>query len=159
MLSAPISALEGWPTVSEGLYPHIRWTKTPDFVRVYRGILPMNRVFFFTSALCLVRHTQARRVFQRRQYIQELPQDRCFLLQNYGNPFFAPACPLTCSPTHREIGLGVLARAGLLDLLPVLVVLGLKFRDTVLVPGDPQRTIRGMHRGLGFVVPLFLALA
>ena len=52
---------------NEGLYPHIRWTKTSDFVRVYRGILPMNRVFFLTSALCLVRHTQARRVFQRRQ--------------------------------------------------------------------------------------------
>jgi hypothetical protein len=28
-----------------------------------------------------------------------------------------------------------------------------------LVPGDPQCTIRGMNRGIGFVVPLFLALA
>ena len=52
---------------NEGLHPHIRWTKTPDFVHVYRGILPMNRVFFLTAALCLVRHTQARRVFQRGQ--------------------------------------------------------------------------------------------
>ena len=75
--------------------------------------------------------------------------------------FFAPSCPLPCSPTHRGIGLGVLTRAlaGLLDLFPVLGVLGLKFRDTVLVPGDPHRPIRGMHRGLGVVVPLFLALA
>jgi len=73
--------------------------------------------------------------------------------------FFTPSGPLACSPTHREIGLGVLARAGLLDIFPVLVVLGLKFRDTVLVPGDPQRTIWGMNRGLGFVIPLFLALA
>ena len=57
--------------------------------------------------------------------------------------------------------MGVLARAlaSLPDIFPVLVILGLKFRDTVVVPGDPQRTIRGMHRGIGVVVPLFLALA
>ena len=53
-----------------------------DFAHVYRGILPMNRVFFLTAALCLVRPTQARRVFQRGQEIQALPKDRCFLLQN-----------------------------------------------------------------------------
>jgi hypothetical protein len=52
---------------NEGLHPHIRWAKTPDFSHVYRGILPMNRVFFLTSALCLVRPTQAGRVFQRDQ--------------------------------------------------------------------------------------------
>src|SRR5262249_43704539 len=40
---------------NEGLRPHIRWTKTPDFVHVYRGISSMNRVFFPTSATCLVR--------------------------------------------------------------------------------------------------------
>src|SRR6266446_10730338 len=34
---------------NEGLYPHIRWTKTSDFVHVYRGILPINKVFFLTS--------------------------------------------------------------------------------------------------------------
>jgi hypothetical protein len=27
---------------NEGLRPHIRWTKTPDFVRVYRGISLLN---------------------------------------------------------------------------------------------------------------------
>ena len=52
---------------NEGLHPHIRGTKTPDFVHVYRGISPMNRVFFPTSAVCLVRPPQARRVFQRGQ--------------------------------------------------------------------------------------------
>jgi|RhiMetStandDraft_8_1073273.scaffolds.fasta_scaffold43030_1 hypothetical protein len=52
---------------NEGLRLHIQWTKTPDFVHVYRGIFPMNRVFFLISTLCLVRHTQARRVFERRQ--------------------------------------------------------------------------------------------
>jgi hypothetical protein len=52
---------------NEGLHPHIRWTKTPNFVYVYCGMLPMNRVFFLTSALCLVRPTQARRVLQRGQ--------------------------------------------------------------------------------------------
>src|SRR2546430_16941132 len=50
---------------NEGLRPHIRWTKTPDFVHVYRGILPMNWVFFPTSTICLLRLTQAKRVFQR----------------------------------------------------------------------------------------------
>jgi hypothetical protein len=30
---------------NEGLHPHIRWTKTPDFIHVYRGILPMNGGF------------------------------------------------------------------------------------------------------------------
>src|SRR6266446_2163202 len=44
---------------NEGLHPHIRWTKTPDFVNVYRGISPMNGVFFPTSVVCLVRPTQA----------------------------------------------------------------------------------------------------
>jgi hypothetical protein len=48
---------------NEGLHPHIRWTKTPDFVHVYRGISPINRVFFLTSTVCLVRPTQVRRVF------------------------------------------------------------------------------------------------
>ena len=50
---------------TEGLHPHIRWTKTLDFVHVYRGISPMNRVFFLTSAVCLVSPTPARRVVQR----------------------------------------------------------------------------------------------
>ena len=50
---------------NEGLRPHILGTKTPDFVQVYRGVSPMNRVFFPTSAACLVRPTKARRVFQR----------------------------------------------------------------------------------------------
>src|SRR4029450_8333891 len=59
--------LGGWPTVSEGLHPYIRWTKTPDFVHVYCGISPMSRVFFLTSAVRLVYATQARRVFQRGQ--------------------------------------------------------------------------------------------
>jgi hypothetical protein len=52
---------------NEGLCPHIQWTKTPDFVHVYRGISPINRVFFSTSAVCLVRATQAWRVFQTNQ--------------------------------------------------------------------------------------------
>jgi hypothetical protein len=34
---------------NEGLRPHIRWTKILDFIHVYRGILPVNRVFFLTS--------------------------------------------------------------------------------------------------------------
>jgi hypothetical protein len=38
-------------------------------------------------------------------------------------------------------------------------LLGLKFRDTVLIPGHPQRAVRGMHGRIGFVVQLFLALA
>jgi len=67
MLGIQISAREGWPIVSEGLHPHIRRTKSPDFVHVYRGILPMTRVFFLASVLCLVRPTQARRVLQRGQ--------------------------------------------------------------------------------------------
>jgi hypothetical protein len=52
---------------NEGHRLHIQWTKTPDFAHGYRGISPMNRVFFLTSAVCLVRPTQARRVFQRDQ--------------------------------------------------------------------------------------------
>jgi|RhiMetdeSRZDD1v2_1073273.scaffolds.fasta_scaffold21842_2 hypothetical protein len=52
---------------NEGLHPHIWWTKIPDFVHVYRSILPMNWVFFLTAGLCLVRHTQASRVLQRGQ--------------------------------------------------------------------------------------------
>src|SRR5262250_2612199 len=49
---------------NEGLHPHIRWTKTPDFIHAYRGILPMNRVFFLTSVVCPVRSTQAGRASQ-----------------------------------------------------------------------------------------------
>ena len=49
------------------LRPHIWWTKIPDFVHVYRGISLMDRVFFPTSAVCLVHPSQARRVFQRYQ--------------------------------------------------------------------------------------------
>src|SRR5215831_13580789 len=52
---------------NEGLHPHIWWTKTIDFVHVYRGILPMNRVFFPTSAVCLGCPIQTSRAFQRRQ--------------------------------------------------------------------------------------------
>src|SRR5262249_14539185 len=37
---------------NEGLRPHIPWTKTPDFVHVYRGISPTNRLFFHTFAAC-----------------------------------------------------------------------------------------------------------
>src|ERR671923_2890562 len=49
------------------------------------------------------------------------------------------SCSLPCSPAHRGIGLGVLscARADVLDIFPVLVILGLQCRDTVLIPGDP----------------------
>jgi len=42
---------------NEGHRPHIWWMETPGFVHVYRGILPMNRVFFPTSAVCLIRPT------------------------------------------------------------------------------------------------------
>jgi hypothetical protein len=49
---------------NEGLHPPIRGTKISDFVHVYRGISPVNRVFFPTSAVCLLRLTQAKRVFQ-----------------------------------------------------------------------------------------------
>jgi hypothetical protein len=72
-----------------------------------------------------------------------------------------PSCPLPGSPTHRWIGLGVLARAraDVFDILSVLIILGLKFRDTVLIPGNPSRAIRGMHGRIGLMVPLFLALA
>jgi hypothetical protein len=45
---------------NEGLHSHIRWTKTPDFIHVYRGILPMNRVFFLTSVVCLLRSAQVK---------------------------------------------------------------------------------------------------
>jgi hypothetical protein len=48
---------------NEGLRPHLWWTKTPDFVHVYRGISPTNRGFFPTSTVCLLHLTQARRVF------------------------------------------------------------------------------------------------
>src|SRR5262249_27874962 len=71
---------------NERLQPHIWRTKTPDFVHVFCGVLPMNRIFCPTSAVCLLRPTQARGVIQRDQSIQALPKDRCFLLQNYGNP-------------------------------------------------------------------------
>ena len=71
---------------NEGLHPHIRRTKTPNFVHVYCSILPMNRVFFLASALCLVRPTLASTVLQRGQDIQALPKDRCFVLPNYENP-------------------------------------------------------------------------
>jgi len=47
-----------------GLHPHIRWAKTPDFVHVYRGISPMNRVFFHTATVSLVRPASTRRAFQ-----------------------------------------------------------------------------------------------
>jgi hypothetical protein len=33
---------------NEGLHPHIRWTKIPDFVHVYRGISLVNSIFFLT---------------------------------------------------------------------------------------------------------------
>jgi hypothetical protein len=46
----------------------------------------MNWVFFPTAAVRRVHPTTARRVFQRDQEIQSLPKDRCFLLQNFGNP-------------------------------------------------------------------------
>jgi hypothetical protein len=49
---------------NEGLRPHILGTKTPDFAHVCCGISPMNKVFFPTSAACLVCPTQVRRVFQ-----------------------------------------------------------------------------------------------
>ena len=46
--------------------------------------------------------------------------------------------PLPHSPAHRRIGLGVLARAraGLLDIFPVLVILRLEFCDTLLIAGN-----------------------
>jgi hypothetical protein len=34
---------------NKGFRSHLRLTKTPYFVNVYRGISPMNRVFFPTS--------------------------------------------------------------------------------------------------------------
>jgi hypothetical protein len=46
----------------------------------------MYWVFFPTAAVRRVHPTPARRVFQRDQEIQSLPKDRCFLLQNCGNP-------------------------------------------------------------------------
>jgi hypothetical protein len=39
---------------NEGLRPHILVAKTPDFAHVYCGISPTNKVFFLTSAVCLV---------------------------------------------------------------------------------------------------------
>jgi len=39
--------------------------KTPDFVHVYRGISPMNWVFFPTAAVRHAHPAPARRVFQR----------------------------------------------------------------------------------------------
>ena len=45
--------------------------------------------------------------------------------------------PLPHSPAHRRIGLGVLARARVLNILPILGILGLKFRDTILIAGNP----------------------
>ena len=47
--------------------------------------------------------------------------------------------PMPRSPTHRRCRLGVFARAraGVLDIFPVLVILGLEFRNTVLIAGDP----------------------
>jgi hypothetical protein len=71
---------------NEGLRPHIRWTKIPDFVHVYRGISRMNWVCFPTAAVRRAHSTPARRILQRDQEIQSLPKDRCFLLQNCGNP-------------------------------------------------------------------------
>jgi hypothetical protein len=47
----------------------------------------MNWVFFPTAAVRRVHPTAARRIFQRDQEIQALPKDRCFLLQNCGNPY------------------------------------------------------------------------
>src|SRR5215831_16719383 len=102
----------------------------------------------------------AARLLLQREYAVANPGGRCWWrLARVPHASSPPSCPLPCSPAHRGIGLGVLSRAlaGLLDICPVLVILGLKSRDTVLVPGDPQRTIRGMNRGLGSVVPLFLA--
>ena len=57
--------------------------------------------------------------------------------------------------------MGVLARARthIFDLFPVLGILGLKFRNAVLIPGNPQRAIRGMNGRMGFEVQFFLALA
>jgi hypothetical protein len=69
------------------------WTKTPYVIHIYCGVLPLNRVVFPTSAASLVCPTKARRVFQRGQHIQSLPKDRCFLLQNCGNPI--SECPPT----------------------------------------------------------------
>src|SRR5438128_6965100 len=57
-----------------------------DFVHVYRGVSPMNWVFFPTATVRRVHPAPARRVFQRDQEIQSLPKGRCFLLQNCGNP-------------------------------------------------------------------------
>jgi hypothetical protein len=69
-----------------------------------------------------------------------------------------PSCPLPCSPAHREIGVGILsrARAGVLDTFPILGILGLTFRDTFLIPANPQRTIWSMNRGMSVVVQFFL---
>src|SRR5262245_48210217 len=63
-----------------GLRPHIRWTKIPDFVHVYRGISRMNWVCFPTAAVRRAHSPPARRILQRDQEIQSLPKDRCFLL-------------------------------------------------------------------------------
>ena len=56
--------------------------------------------------------------------------------------------------------MGVLARArvGVLNIFPVLGILGLKFRDTVVIPGHPYRAIRGYEsrpgpRDTAFPVP------
>jgi hypothetical protein len=65
-----------------------------------------------------------------------------------------PSCPLPRSPAHRRIGLGVLARAraSVLNILPVSGILGLKFRDTVLI--DPPAANTGK-----FHIPTALVVA
>jgi hypothetical protein len=54
-------------TVEEnaGLRPPMRWMNIPDCVHVSRGISPMHKVCFLTSAVCLVCLTKARSVLQR----------------------------------------------------------------------------------------------
>ena len=54
--------------------------------------------------------------------------------------FFAPLLPaalLTRSPRGSVWVSSPVPRADVFDIFPVLVILGLKFRDTVLIPGNP----------------------
>ena len=83
--SCPYGSVRGVPGNGHSYRNHDQ-QYPPYFVHVYRGISPRNKVFFPTSAAWLVGLTQARRVFQRDWEIQTLPKDRCFLLQNCGNP-------------------------------------------------------------------------
>src|SRR5262249_41492677 len=82
---------------NEGLRPHIRWTKIPDFVHVYCGISPMNRVYFPTSAVCLARPPKLGESFKKANKHNYFQRIVVFCPKTTGTPRSTPRLSSGCS--------------------------------------------------------------